>query len=134
LANQDKNPCYVRIYTDSPVLIAHYLPCMAIPTGIVPIIDDRRVEGSTDDRRVAVTPRRGSPRYRTFKGAQIFWPWPLGAHDECIVRNLSETGACLEIHVPVLHQTFDLAFDHEQSHCACCVVWRKEPRAGVKFR
>jgi len=106
---------------------------MAIPTGIGSI-DDRRAEGSTDDRRVAVAPRRGSPRYRTFKGAQIFGRGPPGAHDECIVRNLSETGACLEIQVLVLHQTFDLVFDHDQSRRSCCVVWRKEPRVGVKFQ
>ena len=74
--------------------------------------------------------RRDTGRSRARKS---FGLGPLADH--CIItRNLSETGACLEIHVPVLHQTFDLVFDHEQSRRSCCVVWRKEPRVGVKFQ
>jgi hypothetical protein len=69
---------------------------------------------------------------KTLKGAVIFWP--SGAHDHCIVRNLSKTGANIEVRVPVLHNTFDLVFDDDHSHRSCDVVWRREPRVGVRFQ
>jgi hypothetical protein len=118
---------------------------MDTPKNIAPIIDDLRLgtiddrRGKTiddritiDDRRVATTPRRGSSRIRTLKGAEIFPP--SGASVKCIVRNLSETGAKLEVHSPVLHNIFDLIFDEDHSRRSCCVVWRKEPWMGVKFQ
>jgi PilZ domain len=93
-----------------------------------------RVEDRTiiDDRRVAARDRRGSPRIRTLKGAQIVCfncaPVP------CTVRNLSETGANLEVYEPVLQNTFEIVFDLDQSRRSCRVVWRKEPRIGIKFQ
>jgi hypothetical protein len=160
LANQDYlNPHYLDVSTHiyaypglsilaTPLLMKQFpghRPCRPRPQNTEGSIDDRRIAvgsiddrrvavGSIDDRRVAVTPRRASPRYRTFKGAQVFWPWPVGAYDKCIIRNLSETGACLEIHVPVLHKIFVLVFDEDKSRRTCCVMWRKEPRIGVRFQ
>ncbi len=108
---------------------------MKPPTGTAPVIDDRRVapRGTAltfEDRRVAVTDRRISPRMRTLKGGQIVWP--TGTSVKCIIRNLSETGACLEVHSPVPH-TFELVFDGDESRRSCRVVWRKETRIGVEF-
>jgi hypothetical protein len=84
---------------------------MKTPTTNIPKIDDRRVvDGKrADDRRTAGRDRRSSPRVRTLKGAQIIWP--NGAPVRCIVRNISETGAKLEAHEPVLQNNFDLVFD-----------------------
>ena len=101
-----------------------------------PIVEDRRKtdrdrDGTVEDRRKADSDRRGSPRIRTLKGGQIIWP--NGTPVKCVVRNVSETGAKLEVHEPVLQNTFDLVFDLDQSRRACRVVWRKEPRIGVKF-
>jgi hypothetical protein len=80
---------------------------------------------------VAVPPdRRIVRRMRTLKGAQIIWP--TAAPIKCIVRNLSETGASLEVHSPV-PPTFYILFDGDQSQRLCGVVWRKETRIGVKF-
>ena len=59
--------------------------------------------------------------------------WLNGVPVRCTVRNVSETGAKLEVHEPVLQNTFDLVFDLDQSRRSCCVVWRKEPFMGVKF-
>jgi hypothetical protein len=97
----------------------------------------------TDDRRAVTTPiieerravvgsgRRIAPRMTTLKGAQIVWA--AGASVTCIVRNLSETGANIEVHSQV-PPTFDLVFDTDQSRRSCCVVWRKATRVGVKFQ
>jgi hypothetical protein len=98
---------------------------METPTSAEPI------GGSAiDDRRTSVGDRRSSPRTKTLKGAQIFWP--AGSAVKCIVRNLSETGAKIEVHSPV-PAIFDLDFDSDRSRRSCRVVWRKEPMIGVRF-
>lgn len=101
------------------------------------LIDDRRaavadLDPSIGDRRAAVTQRRKSPRKRTLKGAHIVGP--TGGPVKCIVRNISEGGACLEVQGPIAHDDFDLIFNSDQSRHACSVVWRQPPRIGVKFR
>jgi hypothetical protein len=98
---------------------------METPTSAGPIRD-----GAIDDRRKSVSDRRSSPRTKTLKGAQLFWP--AGSAVKCIVRNLSETGAKIEVHSPV-PATFDLVFDCDLSRHSCQVVWRKEPMMGVRF-
>ena len=98
---------------------------METPTSAGPIRD-----GAIDDRRTSVGDRRSSPRTKTLKGAQI--SWPSGSAVKCIVRNLSETGAKIEVHSPV-PATFDLVFDLDHSRRSCRVVWRKEPMMGVRF-
>ena len=87
-------------------------------------------DGAVDDRRKSVGDRRSSPRTKTLKGAQIFWP--AGSAVKCIVRNLSETGAKIEVHSPV-PAAFELVFDSDRSRHSCRVVWRKEPMVGVRF-
>jgi hypothetical protein len=106
---------------------------MKTPTTNIPQIDDRRLVDSkrADDRRRADRDRRSWPRVRTLKGAQIIWL--NGVPVRCTVRNVSETGAKLEVHEPVLQNTFDLVFDLDKSRRSCRVVWRKEPFMGVKF-
>jgi hypothetical protein len=37
------------------------------------------------------------------------------------------------VHSPVPH-TFELVFDGDASRHSCTVVWRKNPRIGVKFQ
>ena len=73
---------------------------------VAPVIDDRRVSGGgRGDRRIA-------SRLRTLKGAQIVWP--TAAPVKCVVRNLSQTGASLEVHGPV-PGAFELVFDGDQN-------------------
>jgi len=100
------------------------------------VIDDRRIsqrplDSSAEDRRAASTPRRKWPRTKTFKGAQITWSG--GGPIPCLVRNLSEGGACLEVHNPIPHDKFDLMFDANQARYSCSVMWRQPPKMGVKF-
>ena len=92
-----------------------------------------------DDRRKSVEDRRLLPRTRILKGAQIFWPtgaavtWPNGSSlVKCVVRNLSETGAKIEVRGPV-PETFEIVFDVDHSRRSCHVVWRKGAMIGVKF-
>jgi hypothetical protein len=53
----------------------------------------------------------------------------------CLVRNFSSTGACLEVALPTsVPDTFDLVFDDSRSTLPCRVKWRKERDVGVEFR
>ena len=87
-------------------------------------------ENVIDDRRKSVEDRRSSPRFKRLKGARIVWP--TGTAVTCVVRNLSETGAKIEVHSPV-PGTFDLLFDGDQLRRSCQVVWRREGQIGVRF-
>lgn len=52
----------------------------------------------------------------------------------CVVRNFSSTGACLEgILPPSLPQTFDLVFDDHRATLPCRVKWRRPGAVGVEF-
>jgi hypothetical protein len=90
-------------------------------------IDDRR---HGPDRRHSPD-RRGVPRKKILKGGRTFWP--NGDSSECIVYNLSEEGALLEIRGPAPN-IFDLEIENDQWRRRCSVVWRKGKRIGVKFQ
>jgi len=71
-------------------------------------------------------------RHRMLKHATIMFGWAAGI--SCVVRNVSPTGACLEVasHSGI-PDTFDLVFDHDKSRRACEVIWRKRLLIGVTF-
>ena len=76
---------------------------------------------------------RRSLRHRTFKGGSI--SHANGAPIECIVRNLSTTGACLEVSGPaVMPDTFKLIIRPEIITRSCEVAWRTPQRIGVHFK
>ena len=82
-----------------------------------------------DDRRP--TPdRRDSSRKKILKSGRTFWS--NGDLSECIVYNLSDTGARLDARNPVPN-VFDLVVDGDPWRRSCVVIWRKENRIGVKF-
>ena len=73
---------------------------------------------------------RKAPRQRVLKAAHIAFVGHAGAI-ECVVRNLSATGASLEVASPIgIPDTFDLVFTSDQSARPCRVLWRKEKRIG----
>jgi hypothetical protein len=86
--------------------------------------------GEIDDRRQRPD-RRLSSRRKILKFGKTFWP--NGDSSECLVYNLSDTGAQLEISSPVPN-VFDLLVDGDPWRRTCSVVWRKANRAGVKFQ
>jgi PilZ domain len=75
--------------------------------------------------------RRTSPRHRLLKAGTI----EFGQESlPCTVRNLSNTGAGLEINSPLwFPDRFVLAVPSEGWRKPCRMVWRSEKRIGVVF-
>ena len=75
---------------------------------------------------------RGSQRLRTYKGGSIIFG--VAAAIDCIIRNMSETGAALEVESPVgIPDEFGLLIKPEYIKRNCRVVWRAASRIGVQF-
>jgi hypothetical protein len=74
---------------------------------------------------------RDSPRQRVLKAATIAFN---GSGIDCVVRNISMTGAALEVEsqngIPA---SFDLVIASGKSSQRCRVLWRKARRIGVVF-
>lgn len=76
--------------------------------------------------------QRIDKRHRTFKGGTISFDRAAGI--SCIVRNLSKTGACLELDsVFGIPDEFTLVIKPEYLKRTCHVAWRSVNRIGVKF-
>ena len=75
---------------------------------------------------------RSTERRRAYKGGQINaerLPSP-----DCLIRNLSDTGACLEFNTALIPlDEFDLIIQPESLNRRCRVAWRKPQRMGVRF-
>jgi len=78
-----------------------------------------------------VAESRHAPR-RTFKGGAIIFG--LARAIDCIVRNISETGAALEVKSPIsIPDEFTLLIKPESVKRNCRVAWRSAERIGVQF-
>lgn len=74
---------------------------------------------------------RSAPRYRVAKSAKIDHG---GDKIACILRDISATGAAIEILDLVRAPTeFTLIVPEDGLKLRCRVVWRKEYRIGVTF-
>jgi len=72
---------------------------------------------------------RIATRQRVLKGGKIEFS---GGAIDCTVRNISATGAALDVASPLgIPAQFTLVTDG--NHLSCRVVWRKEKRIGVTF-
>jgi hypothetical protein len=77
-----------------------------------------------DHNRIAV-------RRRTLKAGTIEFG---GGGIDCTVRNISETGAALEVVSPLfIPDRFTLFVPSDQFKRPCHIVWRKEKRIGIAF-
>jgi hypothetical protein len=77
---------------------------------------------------------RRAPRHRTYKAARIAFGGRR-AVITCLVRNLSETGACLGVERPIgIPDSFNLVFDSGEPSRMCQVVWRTVTRIGIEFQ
>jgi PilZ domain len=77
-----------------------------------------------DHNRIAV-------RRRTLKAGTIEFG---GGGIDCTVRNISETGAALEVVSPLfIPDRFTLFVPSGQFKRPCHIVWRKEKRIGIAF-
>jgi hypothetical protein len=76
--------------------------------------------------------KRAVQRHRTLKGGSI--AYSAGAGVDCIVRNLSTTGASLEVASPIgIPGDFKLIIKPENVTHNCRVVWRTAKKIGVHF-
>jgi hypothetical protein len=74
---------------------------------------------------------RRAPRRHILKAGLISFG---GTAIICTVRNISHTGAALEVTSPIaIPETFVLVLEMETAKRPCRVVWRKERRLGVMF-
>jgi hypothetical protein len=70
-------------------------------------------------------------RHRVLKAGTIEFN---GGAIDCTIRNLSNTGAALDVASPVgIPDQFTLVLPADGSHTPCHIVWRKEKRIGVTF-
>jgi PilZ domain len=74
--------------------------------------------------------QRISPRNRVMKPGTIGFN---GSGVECLVCNVSETGAAIEVRGAIVPESFNLTVDSEAINKDCRVVWRKYQRLGVAF-
>jgi hypothetical protein len=77
--------------------------------------------------------RRNDQRARTLKSARILLSHHRSVID-CMVRNLSPTGACLKVESMLgIPDRFDVMFDMDKSIRPCRLVWHKDKQIGVEF-
>jgi len=75
---------------------------------------------------------RAALRHRVLKAGTIEFN---GGAIDCVIRNISDTGAALEVTSPVgIPETFNLVISGDHTTRPCQVAWRKERRIGVKFK
>jgi len=75
---------------------------------------------------------RRSLRRRTLKTGKISFSFAAGL--DCIVRNISETGALLQLETSVgVPDKFDLIIKPDNIKRSCEVAWRSAKRIGVRF-
>jgi len=82
--------------------------------------------------RQTLTEDRVGPRTTSFERAVILLPYS-GIAVDCVVRNLSRSGACLVIEdANNIPDDFDLTMGNSLRPCR--VVWRESFRLGVEFQ
>jgi len=75
---------------------------------------------------------RVAPRQRTLKAGTIEFS---GSTLDCVVRNISDTGAAIEVATPVgIPAEFNLMISGNIAKRPCRVVWVKDKRIGVTFK
>jgi hypothetical protein len=76
--------------------------------------------------------KRTVPRHRVLKRGSLAFNG--GGAMDCIVRNLSQTGARIEIASPVgVPEVFTLVIETDHFKRRCHAVWSSEQRIGVAF-
>jgi hypothetical protein len=74
---------------------------------------------------------RAALRHRVLKSGAIEFD---GGVIDCVVRNISQTGAALEVASPLgIPETFNLVVSADHARYRCRVAWRKDKRIGVAF-
>jgi len=75
---------------------------------------------------------RKALRRRVLKAGSI--AFDQGSVFSCVVRNMSDSGACLEFAVPLdIPERFTLLIASDHVKRGCRLKWRKQTRIGVEF-
>jgi PilZ domain-containing protein len=78
-----------------------------------------------------MTENRTAPRHRVLKRGTITFN---GGGIDCTVRNLSSSGAALDVASPIgLPPSFNLVIEADHFIRRCHPVWKSEKRIGVAF-
>ena len=76
--------------------------------------------------------KRVHQRFRVFKGGSILSA--VAPAVACVVRNISEGGACIEVPAPAgVPNDFSLYIGNDGVRRGCHVAWRADRRIGVQF-
>jgi hypothetical protein len=76
--------------------------------------------------------KRATPRHRVLKRGMLAFSGGGGL--DCTVRNISESGARLDVVNPMgMPDTFMLVIETDQFMRRCRAVWSSEQRLGVAF-
>ena len=76
--------------------------------------------------------KRATPRHRVLKRGTLAFSGGGGL--DCMVRNISESGARLDVANPMgMPDTFMLVIETDQFMRRCRAVWSSEQRLGVAF-
>ena len=75
--------------------------------------------------------KRTFSRHRVLKSGTIEFG---GGAIDCTIRNLSSTGAALDVNSPVgIPEQFTLVLPADGVNMPCHVVWRRPNRIGIAF-
>jgi hypothetical protein len=89
-------------------------------------------EQPTPEELQSLANNRAAPRQRMLKAASIEFS---GSTIDCVVRNISETGAAIEVASPVgIPAEFNLVMPGNIAKRSCRMVWVKDKRIGVAFK
>lgn len=116
--------CGDLAFADAPAPVAERAADFVVSPPLAPQAADARTPGPQERRRTG--------RYPTFQGARIVGDGrePI----DCVVRNLSKTGACLQVATAVgVPERFALRYKPGRA-VDCHVVWRKQRLLGVEFK
>jgi hypothetical protein len=77
---------------------------------------------------------RAATRRRIFKSGTIKFGEKAVSSVPCAIRNLSDTGACLDLKSPLwFPNEFTLIVETDGVSKPCRLVWRKDRRIGIAF-
>ena len=86
----------------------------------------------TDSGQIAVENKRVAARKRVLKTGYIVFSDNVPKL-ECTVRNISETGASLQVSTTIgIPNSFDVIIDGARRHCRS--VWRTDTKIGIAFQ
>jgi hypothetical protein len=88
--------------------------------------------GKPEEALQALESKRAAARHRVLKAGSIEFN---GGTIDCVVRNVSDTGAALEVASPLgIPEAFNLVISGNRGIHRCEVKWRTESRIGVAFK